>query len=89
MRLLYLKRCLPRTHFKARTRVAQSNKLSRGAIGWPLPTLQRRLAHNPADNPDFLSVVDNPPNLVKSGGRHGPGLIILGRNAPSTPLANG
>ena len=37
-----------------------------------------RLAHNPADNSDFLSIVDNPPILVKSGRRHGPGLIILG-----------
>ena len=37
-----------------------------------------RLAHSPADDPDFLSIVDNPPVLVKSGRRHGPGLIILG-----------
>ena len=39
---------------------------------------QRRLAHNPADSPDFLSIVDHPPILVKSGRRHGYGLIVLG-----------
>lgn len=37
----------------------------------------RRFAHNPAENPNFLSIVDNPPNLVRSGRRHGPGLIVL------------
>ncbi|MCJ1358808.1 MAG: surf-like protein [Icmadophila ericetorum] len=36
-----------------------------------------RFLHNPADSPDFKSIVDNPPNLVRSGKRHGPGLIIL------------
>ena len=38
----------------------------------------RRLAHNPADDASFRSVIDNPPNLVSAGRRHGPGLIILG-----------
>lgn len=38
----------------------------------------RRLAHIPAEDPHFLSIVDNPPKLVKVGSRHGPGLIILG-----------
>merc|ERR1712093_443432 len=36
-----------------------------------------RAKAQPADNPDFMSIVDNPPNLVRSGKRHGPGLIIL------------
>lgn len=44
-----------------------------------IPYTQQRLAHNPADSPDFLSIVDNPPVLVKSGRRHGYGLIALGR----------
>ncbi|CAD6447812.1 deda0a7a-6d45-4e83-b0a7-64087137f234 [Sclerotinia trifoliorum] len=30
-----------------------------------------------ADDPNFTSIVDNPPNLVRTGRRHGPGLIIL------------
>lgn len=32
----------------------------------------------PADDPNFISIVDNPPNLIRSGKRHGVGLIILG-----------
>ncbi|KAK4174047.1 putative COX1 assembly protein Shy1 [Triangularia setosa] len=31
----------------------------------------------PADDPGFQSIVDNPPELVRTGKRHGPGLIIL------------
>ncbi|KAL2874255.1 surf-like protein [Colletotrichum sp. CLE4] len=38
-------------------------------------TTRRALASEPA--PDFHSIVDNPPELVRAGNRHGPGLIIL------------
>ncbi|KAI4155474.1 MAG: hypothetical protein LQ340_000990 [Diploschistes diacapsis] len=38
---------------------------------------QTRLASNPADREGFLSIVDTPPILVRTGKRHGPGLIIL------------
>jgi len=38
---------------------------------------QRRYANTPADDPYFESIVDNPPILVKSGQKHGPGLIVL------------
>ncbi|EEH23544.2 hypothetical protein PABG_05755 [Paracoccidioides brasiliensis Pb03] len=38
---------------------------------------QVRFAHQPADDPNWMSVVDNPAKLVRTGGRHGPGLIIL------------
>lgn len=31
----------------------------------------------PADDPNFHSILDNPPTLVRTGRRHGPGLIIL------------
>ncbi|KAL8413629.1 hypothetical protein RB594_005043 [Gaeumannomyces avenae] len=31
----------------------------------------------PADDPNWTSAIDNPPELVRSGRRHGPGLIIL------------
>ncbi len=41
---------------------------------------QRRYAHTPADDPYFQSIVDNPPMLVKSGQKHGPGLIVLCRH---------
>ena len=38
----------------------------------------RRPKAEPADDPNFMSIVDNPPNLVRAGRRHGPGLIVLG-----------
>jgi hypothetical protein len=38
----------------------------------------RRAKAEPADDPNFMSIVDNPPNLVRAGKRHGPGLIVLG-----------
>ncbi|OAA60567.1 cox1 assembly protein [Niveomyces insectorum RCEF 264] len=34
-------------------------------------------APQPADDPNFTSILDNPPELVRSGRRHGPGLIVL------------
>ncbi|KAI1307464.1 SURF1 family protein [Xylaria venustula] len=37
-------------------------------------TPQRR---QPGDDPNFTSILDNPPELVRTGRRHGPGLIIL------------
>lgn len=41
-----------------------------------------RRARQPADDPGFTSIVDNPPELVRTGRRHGPGLIILGNHSP-------
>ncbi|TVY40567.1 Cytochrome oxidase assembly protein [Lachnellula subtilissima] len=37
----------------------------------------RRFRRAPGDDPNFMSIVDNPPTLVRTGKRHGPGLIIL------------
>ncbi|KAK3943182.1 SURF1 family-domain-containing protein [Diplogelasinospora grovesii] len=37
----------------------------------------RRHAQQPGDDPSFTSILDNPPELVRTGRRHGPGLIIL------------
>ncbi|KAI0545864.1 SURF1 family-domain-containing protein [Xylaria curta] len=34
-------------------------------------------ARQPGDDPTFTSILDNPPDLVRTGRRHGPGLIIL------------
>ena len=40
--------------------------------------LQRRQVHtNPADDPEWTSVIDNPPVLVRFRQKHGPGLIVL------------
>ncbi|KLU83254.1 hypothetical protein MAPG_02319, partial [Magnaporthiopsis poae ATCC 64411] len=44
--------------------------------------------NQPADDPNWTSVIDNPPELVRSGRRHGPGLIILAI-IPITALALG
>lgn len=38
----------------------------------------RRPKAQAADDPNFISIVDNPPNLIRAGRRHGPGLIVLG-----------
>ena len=39
----------------------------------------RRKKQQPsADDPEFVSILDGPPQLVRVGRRHGPGLIILG-----------
>ena len=46
-----------------------------------LSPLHRRYAHNPADDPYFQSVVDNPAVLVRSGQKHGPGLIVLSQSS--------
>ncbi|KAM7183441.1 putative COX1 assembly protein Shy1 [Rhypophila sp. PSN 637] len=34
-------------------------------------------AKQPADSSNFTSILDNPPELVRTGRKHGPGLIIL------------
>ncbi|KAI1642835.1 SURF1-domain-containing protein [Daldinia loculata] len=36
-----------------------------------------RSQRQPAEDPNFTSILDNPPELVRTGQRHGPGLIIL------------
>lgn len=49
---------------------------------------QRRYAHTPADDPYFQSIVDNPAVPVRSGQKHGPGLIVLSKppGQSSTPF---
>ncbi|KAJ9155334.1 SURF1-like protein [Pleurostoma richardsiae] len=48
------------------------------------PSSHRSISHSPClrskqpgDDPGFTSFIDNPPELVRAGRRHGPGLIIL------------
>ena len=38
----------------------------------------RRRPEQPGDDPNFMSIIDSPPMLVRAGRRHGPGLIVLG-----------
>lgn len=47
-----------------------------------------RYARQAADDPTFTSIVDNPPQLVRVGRKHGPGLIILGGCAESEELSS-
>ncbi|KAK3394101.1 SURF1 family-domain-containing protein [Podospora didyma] len=42
-----------------------------------MSTSAPRRGRQAADEPGFTSLVDNPPELVRSGRKHGPGLIIL------------
>ncbi|KAI9849185.1 MAG: surf-like protein [Thelocarpon superellum] len=72
---------LPRLVCRARPRPSSPRLLNSGTTyASPVrctPRLQRRDAHTPADDPAFSSIVDNPPNLIRTGKRHGPGIIIL------------
>ncbi|KAI1392556.1 SURF1-domain-containing protein [Hypoxylon trugodes] len=43
----------------------------------PFTNTTHRAARPPAEDPSFTSILDNPPELVRTGRRHGPGLIIL------------
>lgn len=52
-----------------------SSSSSRNITTRAFHTTRRTRASEPA--PDFVSIVDNPPDLVRAGRRHGPGLIIL------------
>ncbi|KAI1323949.1 SURF1 family protein [Xylariaceae sp. FL0255] len=51
-------------------------------------TTRRPAPQQPGDDPNFTSILDNPPELVRAGRRHGPGLIILAL-IPLTALALG
>ncbi|KAK5654364.1 hypothetical protein OQA88_7273 [Cercophora sp. LCS_1] len=42
-----------------------------------ISTSPRRPHRQPADNPEFTSVLDNPPELVRTGRKHGWGIIVL------------
>ncbi|CUS14486.1 unnamed protein product [Tuber aestivum] len=50
----------------------------------------RRSVHNPADDPNFVSILDQPATLVRAGGRkkHGAGLLLLAA-IPITAFALG
>lgn len=42
----------------------------------------RRLHQQPADDPQWVSPIDRPSQIVRVGRRHGPGLILLGISSP-------
>ena len=50
--------------------------------------LRRGYAVAPADNPHFQSLIDGPPQLVNSGRRHGPGLLVLCKRCGSFQCAS-
>ena len=55
----------------------QRPSLCRNLRNDPRHIFQRRRYANPADRDDFVSVVDNPPQLISTRRKHGPGLYIL------------
>ena len=55
-------------------------RAARRPFSW---TRARRDKPQPVDSPEFVSLVDGPPKIVRSGRRHGPGLIILGALPPA------
>ncbi|KAK4124939.1 SURF1-domain-containing protein [Parathielavia appendiculata] len=70
--------------------LTKQRPIGRPTTQWPLVnssiirSVPRRPVSNspgrprqPADDPGFTSILDNPPELVRTGRRHGPGLIIL------------
>jgi surfeit locus 1 family protein len=43
----------------------------------PISSTPRRPVKQAADDPSFTSILDNPPELIRTGRRHGYGLIVL------------
>ncbi|KAF2861439.1 putative COX1 assembly protein Shy1 [Piedraia hortae CBS 480.64] len=62
---------------------------SRDSLSFKRPGLRNQSTSNPADNPNFTSIVDNPPTLVRSGRKHSLlGLTLLAA-IPVTAFALG
>ncbi|TDZ46918.1 Cytochrome oxidase assembly protein shy1 [Colletotrichum trifolii] len=70
-------RLLLRGRFPVKPMVSSflTNNQSRTSAVRKFHTTPRPSASEPP--PDFISIVDNPPDLVRAGRRHGPGLILL------------
>ncbi|KAI0384371.1 SURF1-domain-containing protein [Hypomontagnella monticulosa] len=56
---------------------ATKSSILRPSFRRPFTHTTHRANRPPAEDPSFTSVLDNPPELVRTGRRHGPGLIIL------------
>lgn len=59
-------------------RDSRDNLISRWQSSRHISQSRPRCEKQAGDDPNFMSIVDNPPNLVRTGRKHGPGLIILG-----------
>lgn len=72
-------RPLLRTVLENTTSTSTTATAAKPAARRPFSRTARRADRpQPADDPNFESILDNPPTLVRAGGkRHGPGLIIL------------
>ncbi|KAJ6444032.1 surfeit locus 1 [Purpureocillium lavendulum] len=54
---------------------------SRTSLRRPFSTTRPRADKpQPVDDPNFVSILDAPPKIVRAGRRHGPGLILLATN---------
>ncbi|KAI2472314.1 SURF1-domain-containing protein [Annulohypoxylon bovei var. microspora] len=66
------------------TYTTKSSRCTRSSVFRSSQTPLRPFTHStrggarpPAEDPGFTSILDNPPELVRAGRRHGPGLIVL------------
>lgn len=69
-------------------RLCQSTpRATRSAFTRPLhrqfTNTSRRADKQAADDPNFTSILDAPPQIVRAGKRHGPGIILLGTSFPT------
>ncbi|OTA98443.1 hypothetical protein M426DRAFT_325981 [Hypoxylon sp. CI-4A] len=72
----YYTRASPRTSPRCRQTSSSSTPLQ-PFLRRPFTQTTRHLNRPPAEDPSFTSILDNPPELVRTGRRHGPGLIVL------------
>ncbi|KAI1092915.1 SURF1-domain-containing protein [Rostrohypoxylon terebratum] len=65
------------TPAKSSRSIRNTTLRSPSSLRRPFTHSTKRPSRPPAEDPAFTSILDNPPELVRTGQRHGPGLIIL------------
>jgi surfeit locus 1 family protein len=66
-----------------------TTRTSRSAFAKPIrrhiTSTSRRADKQAAEDPNFTSILDAPPQIVRAGRRHGPGIILLGTTLAPPP----
>lgn len=81
-----LLRTLPAASLRTRPRSLTLARAAKASLPRAPLSTSRPGASNrqPIDNPEFVSILDAPPQIVRAGRRHGPGIILLGSsNGPT------